>query len=157
MFHPEDADFVKRSYREIIEKENKKTIEFRLTMPDKNVKTVRIEAFNTLTQDKRQVITGIMEDITAFKDHSDSLNKFSNKKNSILNVLSHDLLGPLGTIQNLSTIVTRKLTISENQELHGFVNSIERISSNTIALVRNLLDHKFLESTDAMLVLRGPT
>ena len=33
LFHPEDAEFVKRSYQELIEKEDKKTIEFRLIMP----------------------------------------------------------------------------------------------------------------------------
>lgn len=154
LFHPEDAEFVKGSYQELIEKEDKKRVEFRLIMPDKTVKTVRVQAFNTLTDDKRQIITGIMEDITAFKEHSDTLNKFSNKKNTILNILSHDILGPLGTIQNLSTMVNRKVSISEDQELYRFVNSIKRISNNTITLIRNLLDQEFLETADAKLVLR---
>jgi two-component system sensor histidine kinase VicK len=154
LFHPEDAAFVMQSYRDLIEKESTTRIEFRLILPDKTIKSVRVEAFNTLIGDSRQVITGIMEDITAFKDHNDTLNKFSNKKNSILTILSHDLLGPLGTIQNLTAILSKKITNADHRELYRFVNSIDKISRNTIALIRSLLTQEFLESADAELVLR---
>lgn len=154
LFHPEDAAFVRQSYRELIETGGKKSIEFRLILPDNTVKSVRIEAFNTVISGNRHVIIGMMEDITAFKEHNETLNKFSNKKNSILNILSHDLLGPLGTIQNLSAIINKKFTSAEHRELYRFVSSIEKISRNSVNLIRNLLTQEFLESADAELVLR---
>lgn len=145
LIHPEDADYVKQSFKDLLQMESMQTVEFRLLLPDKTIKTVRIEAFHTFTTDKRQVITGIIEDITAFKEHSDTLNKFSNKKNSILNILSRDLLSPLGTIQSLSEIINRKITTSEHQELNRLVSSIGKISRHSIALIRNLLTQEFLE------------
>jgi hypothetical protein len=45
------------------------------------------------------------DDITAQKGYNDYLKKYSDKKNSILNILSHDLAGPLGMIHNLSTLL----------------------------------------------------
>lgn len=154
LIHPEDAGMVKECYEKLMRKEERTTVEFRIVLTDKSVKTIRVEAFKTVVDDHRQVITGIMEDITAFREHSDTLNLFSNKKNSILNILSHDLLGPLGTIQNLSEIVSRKFTTPETQEILRFVNSIEKISKHSVSLIRNLLTREFLETAGAELVLR---
>ena len=153
MIHPEDISFVKEGFKELLQRE-KKNIEFRLVLRDKTIRTLQVEAFITFIGEGRQVVTGMMEDVTALKEHSNTLNKFSNKKNSLLNILSHDLLGPLGTIQNLSTIIQKRATDSENKELNRFVSSIEKISRNSIALIRNLLNQEFLESASAELVVR---
>lgn len=153
LIHPEDAGFVKEAYEELLQKRKTDT-EFRLVLPDKTIKTIQVEAFIVSTSERRRVITGIMEDITAFKEHNATLNKFSNKKNSLLNILSHDLLGPLGTIQNLSAIIQKKATDFENKELIRFVSSIEKMSRNSIAIIRNLLNQEFLETASAELVFR---
>ena len=154
LIHPDDEAFVRQNYRNLLKSNKKKTLEFRLILADQSIRSVRVEAFNTKTADKRQVITGIMEDFTAYKAHNDTLNKFSNKKNSLLNILSHDILGPLGTIQNLSAIINRKFINQENQEMSRFINSIEKISKSSIAMVRNLLTQEFLETAEAELVKR---
>jgi two-component system sensor histidine kinase VicK len=154
MIHPDDEDYVRENYGRLLKSDKNKNLEFRLILPDQSVKTVRVEAFNTVTKDKRQVITGIMEDITAYKAHNDALNKFSNKKNALLSILSHDILGPLGTIQNLSVIINRKFLNTENQEIGRFMSSIEKISKRSISMVRNLLTQEFLETADAELIRR---
>jgi two-component system sensor histidine kinase VicK len=60
----------------------------------------------------------------------------------------------LGTIQNLSAIIKKKTSDSETEELTKLINSIERISRNSVAMIRNLLNQEFLESANAELVLR---
>ncbi len=154
LIHPEDEEYVRESYEDLLRTTRKRTFEFRLILSDDRVRSVRVEAFNTVIEKKRQVITGMVEDITAYKEHSDTLNKFSNKKNSILNILSHDILGPLGTIQNLSGILNRKFANEDNLEISKFLNSIEKISKQSISMVRNLLTREFLETADAELVRR---
>jgi two-component system sensor histidine kinase VicK len=155
LIHPEDAGLVKEAYQELLqEDEKKKNVEFRIVLADKSVRTIRVEAFITSIGDRLQVVTGIIEDITSFKDHNDILNKFSNKKNALLTILSHDLLGPLGTIRNLSTIIKRKTEDSDTKELTQLVNSIEKISNNSIKMIQSLMNQEFLESADAELVFR---
>ncbi len=154
LIHPDDESYVRESYARLLKSNKKKGLEFRLILPDQSIRTVRIEAFNTITKDKKRVITGIMEDITTHKAHNDTLNKFSNKKNALLNILSHDILGPLGTIQNLSAIINKKLITAENREMSKFINLIEKISKRSIAMVRNLLTQEFLETAEAELILR---
>jgi len=154
LIHPEDEGYVRENYGRLLKSDKKNSVEFRLILPDQSIRTVRVEAFNTITKDQRRVITGIMEDISAYKAHNDMLNKFSNKKNALLNILSHDILGPLGTIQNLSTIINKKFINAENREMSRFINSIEKISKSSIAMVRNLLTQEFLETAEAELVRR---
>ncbi len=153
LIHPEDFGLVNDSYEELLHGKRKK-LEFRVLMPDQTIRTIRLEAFLISNHARAQVISGIIEDITAFKEHNDTLNKFSNKKNSLLNILSHDLLAPLGSIQNLSTLIQKKTHNSENIDLHRFVNAIEKISRRSIELIRSLLSQEFIESAAAELVLR---
>jgi two-component system sensor histidine kinase VicK len=154
LIHPHDAEFVREAFDELLNEDLKQNVEFQIVLPDKTIKTIRVEAFSIQTGDKRQVITGIIEDITSFKEHNETLNKFSNKKNALLTILSHDLLGPLGTIQNLSYVIKRKSADNELKELNQLVNSIEKISRQSIAMIRNLLEQEFLESASAELVRR---
>jgi two-component system sensor histidine kinase VicK len=154
LVHPQDAGFVKDAYEELLQEGLKQNVEFRIVLPDNTIRTIRVEVFIISIGDRRQVITGIIEDISSFKEHNDTLNKFSNKKNALLNILSHDLLGPLGTIQNLSAIIKKKTADSEIKELSSLVNSIEKISRRSIAMIRNLLNQEFLESANAELVFR---
>jgi two-component system sensor histidine kinase VicK len=155
LIHPQDVGFVKEGYKGLLQEGIKQNVEFRILLPDKTVKTIRMEAFIIASDNSGQVITGIIEDITSFKEHNDTLNKFSNKKNALLTILSHDLLGPLGTIQNLSVLIQRKSTSPETEKLSQFVNSIEKISRRSIAMIRNLLNQEFLESAGAELVVRN--
>jgi two-component system sensor histidine kinase VicK len=48
---------------------------------------------------------GFAHDITAQKQYHDTLKKYSDKKNAILNILSHDLASPLGLINNMAGIL----------------------------------------------------
>jgi two-component system sensor histidine kinase VicK len=52
--------------------------------------------------EEQGVITGFAFYITAQKHYQDYLKEFTAKKNSILDILSHDLAGPLGMITNLA-------------------------------------------------------
>lgn len=152
--HPDDAVFVKQAFEELLKLGRTNNCEFRIVLPDTTVKTIRVETFISSLVDKRRIILGIIEDISSFREHSDTLNKFSNKKNALLNILSHDLLGPLGTIQNLSTLIKKKTSESEGKEISQLIDSIEKISMQSILMIRNLLSQEFLESANAELVLR---
>lgn len=152
LIHPEDASYVKECFTALLEGEDEKTVKFRLVLPDQTIKIVQISAFNTFTTENRQVITGTLEDKTAAKEHDPT--SHSDKKSSILNIISHDLLSPLGTIQNLAELINKKFTASGNEELGRLVNSIERISRHSIALIRDLLAWEFTETAGVELILQ---
>lgn len=84
LIHPEDLQFVRKAYKELQRGSKRDRLEFRLLTPEKDIKTICLEAFIIPGEKGQKVVAGILEDVTAARNHNDILNKFSNKKNSIL-------------------------------------------------------------------------
>lgn len=106
--HQEDQEFVKKSFKTLQPDVFKSNTEFRIQLPERKEYWLRLSLLINHQEQKERMLAGYAEDITAYKAHNDKLNEFANKKNSILNILSHDLAGPLGSIQNLSAFVIQK-------------------------------------------------
>lgn len=53
----------------------------------------------------QHVVIGVVEDITKAKEHYMLLEKFAAKKDSVLEILSHDLAGPLNNIKGISSLL----------------------------------------------------
>ncbi len=150
MVHPDDQAYLTQTYAALQPDILKKDIEFRITVQDK-------EHFIRLTclfQDRDNMITGLIENITDYKAHNDKLNEFSDKKNAVLNILSHDLAGPLGSIQNISAILFRKKTLQEDPEIKKWISLIEEISKKSVHMIQEFVKQEFIESSGVELVKR---
>lgn len=72
-------------------------------------------------QSNKGVLSGYLEDISGYKAQINKLNEFSNKKNAVLNILSHDLSGSLGSIQNLSQLLFRETKALDNKQVNKYI------------------------------------
>ena len=154
LVHPEDLDYLKQSFSAMQPGEFKSKIEFRMLIAERKY-SFSLNLFYQGQQDeqtKENILTGQLEDITAYKEHNDKLNEYSNKKNATLNILSHDLAGPLGSIQNLSALLSRKTTLLEDKEVNQWISLIEKISKKSIRLIQEFVKQEFLESAGAAMV-----
>lgn len=142
LVHPEDYGYVKEGYSELLQT-GKKCLEFRVIL-NKKEHWLCVNAF--LLDEASGLIAGYAEDISRHKEYTANLLKFSNKKNSMLNILSHDLAVPLGSIQNLSAILSQKVKNYENEEINNFIRQISRISHQSIRLIKDLIQQEFVES-----------
>ena len=154
MVHPDDLNYLKESYEALQPGIFKGNIEFRMQLPDKKEYTMRLGLFLSNGQNHESILSGFLEDISAYKDHNDKLNKFTNKKNSILNILSHDLAGPLGSIQNLSKLLSRETKEFKNKDVDKWLSLIEKSSKKGMQLIQEFIKQEFLESADAEVVKR---
>jgi hypothetical protein len=96
--HPEDKQHVQRIYQELLDGVIIKDVEFRIVLRDKTERRICIKPWLLAEE---LVLIGSADEIGAQKEYNNYLKKYSDKKNSILNMLSHDLAGPLGIINNL--------------------------------------------------------
>jgi two-component system, OmpR family, sensor histidine kinase VicK len=149
--HPEDQQHVERIYRDLLEGAIIKNIEFRILLRDK---TERWICVNPRLLEDASVIMGFADDITAQKQYNNTLKKFSDKKNAILNILSHDLAGPLVMIHNLSTMLEEDMKSNGNGELQQVFSLIEKTSSQGVQLIQDFLKQEFLESASVELIRR---
>jgi two-component system sensor histidine kinase VicK len=150
--HPDDRVLVEDSFTNIKSDRQNQQLEFRILLPpEQQQKWIRLKAYASEKSNK-EIIVGIAEDITADKDYSDTLHKFSDKKNSVLQILSHDLLGPLGNIEMSTLMLSEETKISSDESVMELVDTIKRNSKKGVTMIRDLINDEFLNSSEASLV-----
>lgn len=144
--HPEDREYLLSFYNALKPGDFKDNIEFRIILPDKRKYHLRLIAYLHGRTSKTSTLTGYLEDITAAKEHERRLDDLSNRKNAVLNILSHDLAGPLGAIQNYTYLLSRQKSVMEAENVAKMVTAIEKISKRSTNLIQQFIKNEFLES-----------
>lgn len=150
--HPEDKDYLLLKVSECFSGKNVKSIECRF-IRERNQRWLRITAYYQQRTDGIY-LTGFAEDITTYKAQTQIINEHNNKNNSILNILAHDLAGPIGTIQNLSTLLGEETSRYKNQKIDEYIRMVAKVSKSSIDLIRNFVNQEFLESANVKLLKR---
>jgi two-component system sensor histidine kinase VicK len=149
--HPDDMPYLERTMEELREGILVNNIEFRILVRKNIERYIRVRP---RLVEENAAIVGIAEDITPQKHYNENIRKYSDKKNSILNILSHDLAGPLGMIQVLSQALRNNLKASENQEALEMLGHIEKSSKQGMQLIQDFTKQEFLESSSVEIILR---
>jgi len=149
--HPEDREHLQQIYQELLEGVIIKEVEFRILLRRGTVRWICV--MPRLLPDQL-LVTGYASDITPQKHYNDYLKKFTDKKNSILNILSHDLAGPLGMIHNLSAMLEKDTKSHQDEEMHKVLGIIERSSKQGMQLIQDFIKQEFLESANTEVVKR---
>ncbi|MXV53232.1 hypothetical protein GS399_19880 [Pedobacter sp. HMF7647] len=149
--YPDDRDKFTMAYRRLL-KTGQHSLEFRM---DKNGQGDRWLRLNLhFIDEKKNVIAGYAEDITHIKAYAADLQAISERKNSVLNILAHDLTGPLGSIQNYASLMAREIDSTGSESLKEFAGAICRISKDSVGLVRDLIEEEFISSSANLLKKR---
>lgn len=152
--HPEDRDYLVKEYHELLNGMAKYEIEFRITLPDESVMWLLLNPQLVTDKQGRRAIAGIVEDITVAKDNIANLQKFAAKKNSVLEILSHELSGPIANVQGLADLLLDYTSEYENSELNNIIRIIQESSDKSICLIREFVQQEFLESVHSGMVTR---
>jgi two-component system sensor histidine kinase VicK len=144
--HPEDRAYLESFYRSLKPEEFKDNVEFRIILPDRKLYHLRLNAYLQGGAAQGGTLTGYLEDITISKEHERKLDDLSNRKNAVLNILSHDLAGPLGAIQNYTYLLSRQKSVVEVEQVAKMISAIEKISKRSTNLIQQFVKNEFLES-----------
>lgn len=145
---PDDQEYLVKSYKCLLDGTLNKDIEFRVNLPAKGEKWIRLTPFRT-DKPEPSLVFGNAMDVTAEMNNLHTFKKYANKKDSILNILAHDLLGPLGIARAISTILMDKI---EEPKIRKLVDTIEKVNKQAIDLIRDLTEREFLETAEVILV-----
>ncbi|MGZ4035269.1 MAG: sensor histidine kinase [Bacteroidia bacterium] len=102
-----------------------------------------------LNSDSGKIIVVSVSDITDEVHNLLILQKFANKKNSILSLLSHDLRGPLIIANNMSKALEAE---ASEPYTNKSARSISKILEQSINLINDLLQREFIETIEVELV-----
>jgi two-component system sensor histidine kinase VicK len=148
--HEDDKAYVKAVFDDLEPGKFEEQVEFRFVYND-ILYYLRVNMLLLKPDGNTRTLVGYIEDITGFKENVSTLLALSNKKNAVLNILSHDLAGPLGSIQNYSYMLSKK-TDPADKLTSQIVNSIDAISKRCIKLIQEFIKMEFLESVGVDMV-----
>lgn len=145
--HPEDQAYVSSAYLAFKPGAFNDGLEFRMLLPDEKQYHLRLIAYLNVNNGQNVTVTGYLEDVTTVKEHESRLDELSNKKNAILNILSHDLAGPLGAIQNYTYLLSKNQVVVANEQVAKMIFAIEKISKRSTNLIQQFVRNEFLETS----------
>jgi two-component system sensor histidine kinase VicK len=144
IIHKEDVKDTKSRMKFLLKKKTNSLLDFRIMSADKNEKWIRVKVYPIIAGNKIKYITGTAEDDTVRIAGVLNMQKVNAWKNSTLEIISHDLRGPIGTIQILASLIAKKL--QGNQEIGQLTKMITDISKRNITLIETLLKRETLDT-----------
>lgn len=124
-------------------------IEFRLQLPDNNIKWLHAKVYTLFAKhDQRQHMAGILEDITTRKEHEISLYSIKEQKDTVLQILGHDLRGPLHTISGATELIHRAIGQNEAamQRIQQYLAIISTTCEHSLGLIDEVLSIEYIET-----------
>lgn len=147
ILHPDDKQYVIDKYRQFLRQKKSIVNDFRIRWPNQEERWLRCYLFPYKVDKKLKFIVGYIHDDSAFKRNMFLMQKINTRKDCVLEILSHDLKGPFGIVQMLSTAIEKRLPIENNKEIHEWLQFIQEICKRNILMISDLVNTEFLEST----------
>ncbi len=146
--HSDDVDYLSEKYSELTGNSLIDDVEFRIIIDGEHL-WVRATPFLIKTDQENLIVVKVI-DITAERNNIENISKYANKKNSILNMLAHDLRGPLVIANTLTKAIDSKVN---DPGLIKLTKSISGILNQSVNLITNLIDREFLDTVNVELSL----
>jgi two-component system sensor histidine kinase VicK len=150
--HPEDRAYLLDAYEKLLKGTMKKELEFRIVVPNNLVRWLYLTPLIIQQEEGQRTIAGFAEDRTSLRENQFYVQKFAARKNSLLEILSHDLSGPLSNIQGLSSLLTAELQHYNNPKLNKLVEMVATTSERSIGMIREFVKQEFMESVNVDLI-----
>jgi len=153
LIHPEDLDFVKLNLKEVLEKKRSARLDFRIIWPDQTERWITIKIYPIIVDQQVRYIGGLLEDDSARKKAMLNMEKITAWKNTTLEVIAHDLRGPIGNVKMLTAVIEGMLPIEKFATIHQITNTIVTICSRNIDMIANLIKKEDLDTESTAISL----
>lgn len=141
--HDDDKVAVEEGFHSLL-KGTPVTTNFRIKLPEDEVETnIGLEA-HPIHDDGGGIMAfaGVAEDVTKQVQYENYLIRFSKKKDSMLEILLHDLQGPIAIVQSVANALVADHKIKLYDETNTYARFINDACNHCIDLINSLLDEE---------------
>ncbi|GAB3239655.1 hypothetical protein GCM10027346_33100 [Hymenobacter seoulensis] len=152
--HPDDHHFVGARLAHLMRGKFVEDVEVRLVPendPNGPVQWLYVTAGRVEQSPGHTYLSGTVQDITSNREYLDNVDKFNKKKNTTLEILSHDLAGPFAMIKQVAGFVTEKVESLHDSQLNHLLHIMQNTCQDSINLIRDFVDNEFLESSNVQM------
>jgi len=140
----EDSSYLKLRYNELVETGCINTTEFRLVFPDAVIKHISCDV---LVLEDTNLITAFIKDVSKAKQHEDYLIKYTAQKDTLLDMLTHNLSGPLQLSKDMISSLQKGYNENNSADINKLLNIMQENTQQCIDIVNDFLRQEHYEST----------
>jgi two-component system sensor histidine kinase VicK len=116
--------------------------------PDTPVRWLSMKAQRSLGPEGQALLSGTMEDVTVEQDYLRNADKYMAKKNTTLEILSHDLAGPFNMLQQLAEFLEEKTKTLQDTQVQKMLRIMRDTCRDSVTLIRDFVDGEFMDSAN---------
>ena len=152
--HPDDRPYLAQRLAYAAAGHLVEGILLRLRKPDGSTRWLSLTATGFVPEGRTEaLISGYLADVSANQNIIENSNRYQAKKNSMLEILSHDLASPLVLVEHMAEYLTEKVETLGDAHLNGMIESMRQACQEGVTLIRSFVDQEFLESSSVDLKL----
>jgi len=145
--HADDRKAIVNRYEQLLQEGQRHELEFTLELPDSTRREVKLWANPLKDADgKLTHVAGEVEDVTKQSQYVDYLREYSRRKNSALEIIAHDLRGPLSIVSGITTLLQSEHREQNYAEIDNYTKLILEAYDNCISIITDLLSDEHLTS-----------
>jgi len=138
---PEDAQHLLEEFEKLKKESAVENVEFTLKWHDRSVKAIVCNAY---VIDGR--VFGFLRDITTQRENERYIVNYGAKKDALLDMVSHNLAGPLNMAQNILGSLNKLIVDKDNKEVQHHIKLIQDTTNHCIEVVNDFLEEEHLLS-----------
>ncbi|MEJ2882687.1 PAS domain-containing sensor histidine kinase [Pedobacter sp. GR22-6] len=139
--HPDDRHYVHEAYQELLREGQVSGFEFRMRAPGQSLRYIQLKMYSISASE----IAGIACDVTTNRKNILYAERINAKKNSSLEILTHDLKGSIGMIAMLTSAIHAGSPLTNQQKI---IDSIKNICKRNVDFIRSVVTEEFSESAE---------
>jgi len=139
----EDFVYLKSRLDELISTGHLNTTEFRLRFPESDIKHVSCDV---LMLDNDHLVAAFVKDISKAKLHEDYLIKYTAQKDTMLDMLTHNLSGPLLISKEVIASLQKGYSDNNFADISKLISIIQENTQQCIDIVNDFLRTEHFES-----------
>lgn len=140
--HPDDRNYLKEQLHDF---GDVLSVEFRTGDTQAN-RHFKIIAYRLSGSDGSSLAAGWLADITNAKNNLLYAERINARKNSMLEILSHDLKEPIAMINMMAGAMKNDPDVANNKVLQRYISLIQELCDRNISLIRGLIQQEFTEA-----------
>ena len=148
----EDRAFVTSMLEQLKEEAFSDVLEFSIILPDNSFKKISAHVSSLLNEAGEIAwIGGFLQDVTQAKKLESSMLEYGAKKNSLLEIIEHDLGGHMKMLQQIAASFTDENVQNNTIKLLTYAKSIQELSKATIDMISDLVKKELIDSVETPL------
>lgn len=139
----EDTSYLRHRFDELLEKGCINTTEFRLKFEDSTVKHLTCDV---LILENKHLVTAFIKDVSMAKRHEDYLIKYTAQKDTMLDMLTHNLGGPLHLSKDIIKSIQKGHSEKDFRNVSRLLEIMQENTQQCIDIVNDFLREEHFES-----------